>query len=298
MKKSYLYLVIAALIALTTFTSCDNTVLTSSLAEDAVEKDVFWDDPQETRVLYVGYFEIDKEDLVPYQQMKAAGLVTFTIEKIVEKKVRYNYSYWYGRTSYTTDEDHYFINVKLTEEGKKYVINDEEGKIRKGRKDFIKDMRLEDKELNADEELPGYMTNYEAVKIGNEEIAAASVQAPKKDVEKNSADSAVVDSIAAEEMQPDETQQKGSAYDVALAKVKKEEVKIILGEWDLVKCKSVYCPEEWAKIGKGSCEIIIEFKKKTPFGFIYGAPKNKSRKAVNINLIRYEDLGWVVNENE
>ena len=150
MRKSYLSSAMAAMLAVTTFTSCDNSVLTAGLAEDAVEKDVFWDDPKETKTIYVGYFEIDKDDLVQYQQMKAAGLATFTIEKVMEKKVHYNYNYWYGRSSYTTDEEHYFINVQLTEEGKKYVVNTEDGKIRKGRKDIIKDMRLEDKELKAE----------------------------------------------------------------------------------------------------------------------------------------------------
>lgn len=299
MRKSYLSSAMAAMLAVTTFTSCDNSVLTAGLAEDAVEKDVFWDDPKETKTIYVGYFEIDKDDLVQYQQMKAAGLATFTIEKVMEKKVHYNYNYWYGRSSYTTDEEHYFINVQLTEEGKKYVVNTEDGKIRKGRKDIIKDMRLEDKELKADETMPDYMTKYEAVKIGEEEIASAATtvnlnEEPGAEV----ADTAVVDSIAAEEMQPDEPQPTGSAYDQAIAKVNKEEVIVVTGEYDIVKCKNVYCPEEWVKQGKGSCDMIVEFKKKTPFGYIFGAPRNKSRHTISFQLTRYEDLGWVVDDRD
>lgn len=86
MKKSYLSSVMAALLAVAALSSCDNSILTAGLAEDAVEKDVFWDDPKVTKDISIGYFEINKDDLLPYQQMKAAGLITFTIDKVVEKK--------------------------------------------------------------------------------------------------------------------------------------------------------------------------------------------------------------------
>lgn len=300
MKKSYLSSVMAALLAVAALSSCDNSILTAGLAEDAVEKDVFWDDPKVTKDISIGYFEINKDDLLPYQQMKAAGLITFTIDKVVEKKTHYNYDYWYGRSSYTTNENHYFINVQLTEEGKKYVVETEDGKIRKGRKDRIKDMRLEDKELQEEEALPEYMTKYEAVKLGEEELAAAPTtnNADVAAGDTTAVDSAVVEDIAAEEMQPDKPKSSQSAYEAALAKVNVESVTVVIGEYKIVKCKKVYCPEEWVKLGKGTCDMVFEFKNKTPFGYILGAPKEKSRHVISYTLTRYEDLGWVVNEED
>ena len=73
-----------------------------------------------------------------------------------------------------------------------------------------------------------------------------------------------------------------------------ENVTVIVGEWDLVTAKEVYCPEEYQKVGKGECKIILEFVDKTPFGYAMGVKKEGFRVVEKMSFKRYEDLGWVL----
>ena len=299
--KKLLTVVPLALLAL--LTSCDDTVLTAGLAKDAVKKDASWETPEVVRNFKVGYYEIDLEEATALRQLQAAGMITLKLEKAVEERT---WSGWYSsKTSYV---DHYYAEVALTEEGKKYVF---EGEKKSGRKDLLKDLKE-----NEEEEIgPDYMfklpkltittllPNPSANETKDDVLEALNVDPHPADALDEDFHEVVdtpcvvdLDAIAVEETPATTPAPKLSAYKKAEAKVNVTNVQVILGEVEFVKAKEVYCPEEWQKLGKGSCKIITEFTDKTPFGFALGAPKNGSRKIETIELKRYEDLGWVVED--
>ena len=274
-----------ALLAL--LTSCDNTALTAGVVEDAVMMDVSWDNPQLLKTFKVGYFEVSEDRIIELRQLQAAGMITLKVEKAVEEKV------WRGWYNSSTDYiDHYYAEVALTEKGQKYVF---EGEVKKGRKDIIKDMKDNEKE----DVTPDYMLNLPALKVTtllpnpssvaaqDETLEALNVNAQAQDVVEDMEETVVDSTDAAPEL---------SAYERAKAKVNATTVQIILGEMEFVKAKEIYCPEEWQKLGKASCKIIIAFTGKTPFGYVYGAPAEGHRSIESIELRRYEDLGWVVED--
>ena len=274
-----------ALLAL--LTSCDNTALTAGAVEDAVMMDVSWDNPQLLKTFKVGYFEVSEDRIIELRQLQAAGMITLKVEKAVEEKV------WRGWYNSSTDYiDHYYAEVALTEKGQKYVF---EGEVKKGRKDIIKDMEDNEKE----DVTPDYMLNLPALKVTtllpnpssvaaqDETLEALNVNAQAQDVVEDMEETVVDSTDAAPEL---------SAYERAKAKVNATTVQVILGEMEFVKAKEIYCPEEWQKLGKASCKIIIAFTGKTPFGYVYGAPAEGHRSIESIELKRYEDLGWVVED--
>lgn len=274
-----------ALLAL--LTSCDNTALTAGAVEDAVMMDVSWDNPQLLKTFKVGYFEVSEDRIIELRQLQAAGMITLKVEKAVEEKV------WRGWYNSSTDYiDHYYAEVALTEKGQKYVF---EGEVKKGRKDIIKDMKDNEKE----DVTPDYMVNLPALKVTtllpnpssvaaqDETLEALNVNAQAQDVVEDMEETVVDSTDAAPEL---------SAYERAKAKVNATTVQVILGEMEFVKAKEIYCPEEWQKLGKASCKIIIAFTGKTPFGYVYGAPAEGHRNIESIELRRYEDLGWVVED--
>lgn len=284
MKKCLMFVPLALLALLT---SCDNTALTAGAVEDAVMMDVSWDNPQLLKTFKVGYFEVSEDRIIELRQLQAAGMITLKVEKAVEEKV------WRGWYNSSTDYiDHYYAEVALTEKGQKYVF---EGEVKKGRKDIIKDMKDNEKE----DVTPDYMLNLPALKVTtllpnpssvaaqDETLEALNVNAQAQDVVEDMEETVVDSTDAAPEL---------SAYERAKAKVNATTVQIILGEMEFVKAKEIYCPEEWQKLGKASCKIIIAFTGKTPFGYVYGAPAEGHRNIESIELRRYEDLGWVVED--
>ncbi|MBO5678291.1 MAG: hypothetical protein J6S02_09200 [Bacteroidaceae bacterium] len=284
MKKCLMFVPLALLALLT---SCDNTALTAGAVEDAVMMDVSWENPQVLKTFNVGYFEVSEDRIIELRQLQAAGMITLKVEKAVEEKV------WRGWYNSSTDYiDHYYAEVALTEKGQKYVF---EGEVKKGRKDIIKDMKDNEKE----DVTPDYMLNLPALKVTtllpnpssvaaqDETLEALNVNAQAQDVVEDMEETVVDSTDAAPEL---------SAYERAKAKVNATTVQVILGEMEFVKAKEIYCPEEWQKLGKASCKIIIAFTGKTPFGYVYGAPAEGHRDIESIELKRYEDLGWVVED--
>lgn len=276
--KKLLFLVPVAIMAL--FTSCDDTVLTAGSAKDAVKKDAYWDNPVETRTFKTGYYEVEQTEITALQQLQTAGVITLSVDKAVEARKRWR--------TYEL-RDHFFVQVALTEKGQKYVLTEE---VKKGRKDLLEELEDNDKE----ESLPKYMTEFAEAKInlllpdptneyrqlvGDEDDSYNDYSSSSSSSRRQSSSSSTA---------PAEP----SAYEKALAKVNTENVTVIVGEWDLVTAKEVYCPEEYQKVGKGECKIILEFVDKTPFGYAMGVKKEGFRVVEKMSFKRYEDLGWVL----
>lgn len=272
-------------IAIAMLTSCDNTVLTASLAKDAVKKDAYWDTPYVTKTFTTGYYEVSFDELYKFQQLQTAGVIDLVVEKAIEKRE----SYWRGAEYY----DHYFVDVKLTSKGSKYILDEE---IKKGREDLLNEL-----EGNDDiEEMPSYITEYKAVDI---KLLLPDPTEKKNEPADTGKVSTTTDYTATDNYYNSSSNRSGStgtkaetAYEKARKKVYCDEVTVITGEMELVKAKEVYCPEEYQKYGKGECKVIIEFTDKTPFGYVLGAPIEGYKIVKNVNFKRYEDLGWVISE--
>lgn len=271
-------------VAIAMLTSCDETVLTASLAKDAVKKDAYWETPYVTTTFNTGYYEITLDELVKFQQLQTAGVIDLVVEKAIEKRE----SYWRG-TEYI---DHYFVDVKLTSKGSKYILDEE---IKKGRKDLLDELD----ENNEAEDMPSYMTEFENVDI---KLLLPDPTEKKNEPAENREVSSTTDNTATNNYYSSSSNNSSTgtkaetAYEKARSKVYYDEVTVITGEMELVKAKEVYCPEEYQKYGKGECKIIIEFTDKTPFGYTLGAPIEGYKIIKNVNFKRYEDLGWVISE--
>ncbi|MBQ5643474.1 MAG: hypothetical protein IIV13_06940 [Bacteroidaceae bacterium] len=275
--KKLLVLIPVAIMAL--FTSCDNTVLTASSAKDAIKKDAFWDNPIETKSFKVGYYAVDESEITTLQQLQTAGMITLSVDKAVEARKRWR------NVEYIT---HYFAKVDLTEKGQKYVCTEEP---KHGRKDLLEELEDNDKE----EKLPKYMTQYNSVAI-NTLLPDPSVGNTTESDSDDSYSSSSSNSYSSRSYSSSSssTPAEPSAYEKALKKVNSEFVTVIVGEWELVAAKEVYCPEEYVKVGKGECKIIMEFTEKTPFGYALGVEKEGYKVVDKAKFKRYEDLGWVL----
>ena len=271
-------------IAIAMLTSCDETILTASLAKDAVKKDAYWETPYVTKTFNTGYYEISLDELVKFQQLQTAGVIDLVVEKAIEKRE----NYWRG-TEYI---DHYFVDVKLTSKGSKYILDEE---IKTGRKDLLDE--LDDN--NETEDMPSYMTEFENVDI---KILLPDPTEKRNETAENREVYSTTNNTATDNYHSSSSNNSSTgtkvetAYEKARKKVYYNKVTVITGEMELVKAKEVYCPEEYQKHGKGECKIIIEFTDKTPFGYILGAPIEGHKTIENVNFKRYEDLGWVISK--
>lgn len=288
MKKT-IAIVAAAAVAIG-LTSCDDSVLSSSSARKAIKKEAIFAENYATAQFNTGYYEAGEGDLLNLARLKAAGMVTYTAETIIEKVRKSTYSYWSGYSYYNVDEEHTFVTVQLTEEGKKHLV---ETPVTQ-RADIAKDFKANE---DYEEFIPDYM-KIESTDIVTPVTEKEVVEA----VEDIVPDSAVIEEVTATE-EVTETQapspapvkaEPNAAYEAAMAKVNIETHNVLLGRFSLEKVREVRCSEEMAKNGVGSCTAIITFKDKTPFGYVLGAPKQDFLKGVKVSLVYYEDLGWTV----
>lgn len=289
MKKIFALLVTSAMVM--SLSSCgDDSVLSSSSAKKALKKEAIFAEDFATVKFNTGYYEVSESQLTELQQLKAAGMITLTSETVIEKVQKRNYSYWSGYTYYNVDKTHIFASVQLTEEGKKLEIAEPTTQ----RADVIKDFK-DNKDY--EEVVPDYMNNYETTNPtpATEQAAPVEEVAEEEVVAADSTVAVVEEEVA--EVVPDPQPVKAdpnAAYNAALAKVNTEEHNMLLGRYELKKVKEVLCTEDMAKNGTGKCMAIITFRDKTPFGYVYGAPKQDYLSAYNVSFIHYQDLGWTV----
>lgn len=258
-------------------TSCGNGELTKGKAEDALEEGLLmFQDNSQYENIPVGYFQLDNESArASLKQLADVGLITYKVDKVIEKKRISNYS-WYSGTSYSyRDVDHYFVTLALTPEGQKFVIDEP-----------VTELIDED------------MVNKKAEQ---EEVSPQSVLAAADSV--RIADSiAAVEAAAAEmaeenpplnQVKPDAPKEK-SAYELAVDKVNMTSVCVRTHKNKIVKVKNVFCPEDMLKEGKATCEYIYEYSKVTPFGRILDKLVEGDRHKGTASFVHYIDRGWCV----
>lgn len=272
-------------------TSCDDSVLSTSSAKKAINKEAVFAKDYATVAFNTGFYEVNESQLLDLKRLQAAGMISFSTETVIEKVQKSSYNYWTGYNYYTVDEKHIFANVQLTEEGMKYVVENPTTK----RADIIEDFKANE---NYEELIPDYM---EIFASDIEEDTAFVEEEPEEVVEvveeNTSGLSDSVETEAPSQPVQESTQTKAepnAAYNAAIAKVHTEEHQMLLGRFSLEKVKEVRCTEEMAKNGRGECQAIITFKDKTPFGYVYGAPQQDYLQVVSVSFIHYQDLGWIV----
>lgn len=283
--KKVLIIFALAIIAIG-ISSCDDSVLSTSSAKRALKKEAIFAKDYATVVFKTGYYEVDAAELTALNQLVAAGMITLSADTIIEKAEKRSYDYWTGYRYYTSDVEHIFANVALTEKGKTHVV-DEPTTMRK---DIINDLKAND---NYIEEVPDYMKLDEQTEIVEEETTdnIESIEASFTTVNDTIAPN---HNTTANQATQKEVVNPNAAYYQAIDKVAIEEHNMLLGHYSLKKVKEIRCSEEMAKNGVGECKAIITFCDKTPFGYILGAPQEGYLQTISVSFIYYQDLGWTV----
>lgn len=128
MKKVLLFGTAILALIITSCSSQTRDNLPSDVVKEAVEEQMKLNmlDQSYTR-LQTGYFECNNEDnRIILAKLAAAGVIEYKVERFAWwKKHLYagnSFGTFYGGTSYKFEE-HFMVSVKLTEEGKKFVVD-------------------------------------------------------------------------------------------------------------------------------------------------------------------------------
>lgn len=128
MKKVLLFGTAILALIITSCSSQTRDNLPSDVVKEAVEEQMKLNmlDQSYTR-LQTGYFECNNEDnRIILAKLAAAGVIEYKVERFAWwKKHLYagnSFGTFYGGTSYKFEE-HFMVSVKLTDEGKKFVVD-------------------------------------------------------------------------------------------------------------------------------------------------------------------------------
>lgn len=308
--KKIAYMACMALL-LTGATSCGPEPLSKRSAKKAIERDAMFAKDSQVAQFKTGYYEVTPEELDQLAQLKAAGVVQYSAEGVMEvtqdRKWVPHYEYYYGMRfqngghySYTDREiPHAFVTVTLTEDGKKYVVENpttmrkEYAGLAKHNEDF--------KEV-----LPDYMNatdkTFEKLTGKPSEKKKENTTATEKFAVADTDTAVAVEEVVAEESDenskakaPDQ-KDKNAKYKACLERVKTEDVNVLLGRFKIVKVLDVCCTEDMYKAGKGSCNVVYTFTDATPFGYVLGSNKPDYYLMHPCSFRLYEDTGWVLEE--
>lgn len=287
-KKSFtrIPLIVGTLLMATAITSCDNDTLTPRLAKKALEKEAMFADSSCVKSFNTGFYEVNPSELAKLKQLHDAGMIELATNAVVEKKEVSNYNYWSGYTTASQNVEHIFATVSLTEAAKKYEVHH----VVKQRDDNEKDLELA--KGHTVEPTPEYMMSNNDLDTGDdiEEIVKSTAEAEEKIADNT------VTNTGAKTGQPAATPSSTplSSYESALAKSAIKTHDMLLGNFELVKVKEVFCPEDMKENGIGSCSYIYRFVNKTPFGHVFGAPEANKLTTGHATFRNYVDMGWLV----
>lgn len=264
--------------ALLALSSCgNNQEFNTSTAENAIEDLPLLQDSANCAQLTVGYYEEnDAAERLKLRKLASLGMVTYSAEQINEYIPA---GYW----SPAKTKEHVFVNVQLTDKGKKYIVTEP-----------FKD--LDAKELenpNKDKEFPeDTVAIDEYIPVINP--SATGVTTPTN----NTADNNVAATETVEDNYTPSTISPTSPYKAALEKVNTETFNMLAFKIDVKKVFNLICTDEMAKDGKAKCDVILECTDVTPFGRILrNVVEGDKRKETNINFVKYVDKGWQVDTN-
>lgn len=295
MKKVLSFLTAGVILFGMTACSGEGSPLSKSSAKSALKKEAVFAKDSQVASFALGFQEISESEFNGLVALKAAGVVDYTLESVVEyRENRVWGGYWVGSYTETVEVTHVFANVSLTPEGQKYIVA-EPTEYRKDLAEILKANK------DYEEFEPDYMSVTDAAY--QQLIAPKPAKAAEPVVEEVvDADTAVVEEVVeqAPTHNPNQARKadnKNAAYEAMVARVSTETVKVLLGRFEIEKVREVLCTEEMFKDGKGSCKVYYKFVDKTPFGYVLGAPKADYLMSATVKFIHYQDLGWVVAED-
>ncbi len=266
MKKSLLVLGMA--LSAMVLTSCGgNKKSNSDISEDAVKQAVtHLSDFQKGKYnvsIQIGYYELNDEDArYKLRQLASNGVIAYNAEQINE----------YDANNQLIAE-HVFVNVDVTAEGKKYILE----------KSYIDSLNCDVDMLNrfSSETYPmDDVTKKEIIPVrnplyvtkdGSEEITE---EQPKE--------------------LSDYAQASPTLYQTAKAKETKEDVIFLAMTKSIYKIENVVCDELMKKQGNANADVIVEQTEVTPFGRIIGDYTKGEKERVHLTLKYYIERGWDV----
>lgn len=285
------FAIVAILLGITTSCSGDGKPLSSSSAKAALQKEAIFAKDSQVKEFEIGFQEVSEDYLQNLARLKAAGVITYTAEKVIEKRESRQGNYWYGYYTVTKEITHVFADVQLTDEGKKYVVENPT----KLRADIAKDMLPNE---NYEENIPDFMMATDNA-FGSQ---TSSVTEEVAVIDEAFADSVFVDTLREEMVAVEETiapepkkDSPNAQYEAMKARTgNTETVNVLVGKFEIVKIKEVLCTDKMFEEGTGSCLLLYKFVDKTPFGFVFGAPAENHIETAKVKFIHYQDMGWTV----
>ena len=300
MKKTATTLLIAVCaVAMMGLTGCCNDhPLKGDRAKRLVKKEMARNyENEQSTTLTVGYYECNDADArYRLRQLAANELITYSCDRVKKnetvrksrrvQKVIYGYSYYDTQYYYDTEEvTTYFVNVALTEKGKKLVVEDREvqptPEEKELRKDFEPDLsKYPEAEVNYDEFSTGAAPTAEDVVL-NDEV----------DLDEGEEDHNFED-----EFQPDEPMVDGEvdgydAYAAAKSKEKIETVRVKTFDLKVVKVRNIR--QNNSGVPTATAEVLVEASNVTPFGRILNKVYDGQRDLMDeAEFAYFQDKGW------
>ena len=247
-------------------TSCDKYTLTAHSAKKAIERETVFRDSSQVVQIGLGYYEVDSAAKQKLEALAKEGVVSCQISEVNERHRFEQYTWWEGTKVFYKEVKHYFANVSLTEEGRKYVVANPP----------VKPL--------GEDDIPE--TDYHNMSTDSTQAEAypGNTAADSVETKMNPAES------SAQQNNADKT----NPYYATLEKVKFTNVNVLTGFYKVEKVLNVFCPDDYRKSGKGRCNFVCKFTGITPFGKILTSHKDGERTYGNADFTRFEDKGWKV----
>lgn len=310
-KTSLLWAVIVALVVSVSLESCssdDSANLSKGTVEDAVSS-LLEDGGLEKSYCKIaeGYYEINSENArVALAKLAAAGVITYKVERFAwwNKCLQTGsyFGYYYGNKSYIYEE-HFMVDVALTDEGKKYVVDS----IPMPEIKEDKDMKQPELDANLPE------NNYEKEnwpKIPNPEAAEEETNEVAEKV-KEAVEDAYTSNVTSlfEELEEDKTRNNANEAYMPMdinaklkyeAAKKKENVNMLIMESsridvDKVRYIQTYINPETG-ISEARAEVIVEMKDVTVAGRVLDGKAEGTKLCTEVHFVYYNDKGWVLQD--
>lgn len=257
---------VCAMLLAASLASCDKHTLTASLAKKAIEKETAFRDSSQVVQIGIGYYEVDSAAKRQLEALAREGVISCKISGIKEHHRFEKYTWWEGTKVFYKDITHYFAEVSLTGEGKKFTVSNPPVKP-----------QGEDNIPEAD------YHNMSADSMQAEAFSGSITAGNTAAVSENSAITILKGTAG-----------NANPYSEALKKVRLTTVNVLTGFYKVEKVLNVFCPDNYRKNGIGKCNFVCKFTGITPFGRILTNHKEGERTYGNADFTRYEDKGWRV----
>lgn len=306
MKKLFFLSVMALSLAMTSCTSDSPNNLSSGTIEDTVEEllETYGLDKSYS-TLMTGYYECNNESTrVILAKLAAAGVIKYEVERYAwwnkHLSAGYYFGHYYGNQSYSFEE-HFMVNVELTEQGKKLCVDSiptPEPKMDKDMEQPELDPKLPENNYKK-EEWP-VIPNPEAPEADTEEEEAQEVVEQVKEEFHNLNN--IFSEIEEEKVYEDhnnailpldlETKVK---YETAKEKQNTKEVILRSSSQKVVKGRYIQTKINPATgLAEATAEVIIKMVDVTPAGRILDGKREGTRLCAPVEYIYYNDRGWIL----